>query len=64
MTYHSPKYWKEMARLRKEHEAQLQKQATSNKPQAGFKRQAQKATSSKHQAPSKEVQVPSHKQQA
>ena len=33
MTYHSPKYGKEMARLRKEHEAFLQRQGSSFKLQ-------------------------------
>ena len=36
--YHSPKYWKEIARARKEHEAQMkreaERQAPSAKPQA------------------------------
>ena len=35
--YHSPKYWKEMARARKEHEAKVRfakDQASSDKPQA------------------------------
>ena len=36
--YRSPKYWKEMARARKEHEAQMkreaERQAPSAKPQA------------------------------
>ena len=72
MTYHSPKYWKEMARLRKEHEAQLQRQAASSKLRytptgillgvnLGDKPQA---SSSKHQAPSfskKERQASSSK---
>jgi len=36
--YRSPKYWKEMARARKEHEAKLKREAerqvSSSKPQA------------------------------
>jgi len=47
-----------MARVRKEHEAWLQRQGSS------FKRQAHKDTSSKRQAPSAEDQAPSHKRQA
>ena len=51
--YHSPKYWKEMARARKEHEAMLkreaERQAASHKQQASsIKPQAHKATSDKH----------------
>ena len=44
--YHSPKYWKEMARARKEHEAKVRfakDQASSDK---------QQASSTKQQAPS------------
>jgi len=54
--YHSPKYWKEMARARKEHEAMLkreaERQASSSKPQA---------TSLKLQAPSNKLQATSLK---
>ena len=39
--YRSPKYWKEMARARKEHEAQMkreaERQASSSKQQAQFR---------------------------
>ena len=66
--YRSPKYWKEMARVRKEHEAKLKReaehQAASHKQQASsIKPQAHKATSDKHQAPSSKLQAQSRKQQ-
>ena len=47
--YHSPKYWKEMARARKEHEAMLKREAE------------RQASSAKHQAPSNKLQAPSNK---
>jgi len=66
--YRSPKYWKEMARARKEHEAKIkreaEREATSHKQQASsVKLQAHKATSGKHQAPSSKLQAQSRKQQ-
>ena len=52
--YHSPKYWKEMARARKEHEAKVRfakDQASSDKPQASSAKLLKKqATSIKRQA--------------
>ena len=45
--YRSPKYWKEMARLRKEHEAQMKREAERQAPSA-----KPQATSLKLQAPS------------
>ena len=52
--YHSPKYWKEMARARKEHEAKVRfakDQASSAKPQASSAKLLKKqATSIKRQA--------------
>ena len=50
--YHSPKYWKEMARARKEHEAKVRfakDQASSDKLQA---------SSDKHQASSSKLVKP------
>tara|TARA_R100000406_G_scaffold52243_2_gene35523 strand:+ start:92 stop:250 length:159 start_codon:yes stop_codon:yes gene_type:complete len=47
--YHSPKYWKEMARARKEHEAQMKREAERQVP------------SNKPQATSRKLQVPSNK---
>ena len=44
--YHSPKYWKEMARARKEHEAMLKREAE------------REAASAKHQAKSHKQQAP------
>ena len=46
--YRSPKYWKEMARARKEHEAKVR----FSKDQA---------SSDKQQAPSTKLQAPSNK---
>ena len=47
--YRSPKYWKEMARARKEHEAQMKREAERQAPSA------------KQQAPSNKLQAPSNK---
>ena len=44
--YRSPKYWKEMARARKEHEAQMKREAERQAP------------SNKHQATSHKLQAP------
>ena len=52
MTYHSPKYWKEMAAIRRKHQA------------ASVKPQATEDTSNKPQAPSDKHQASSRKQQA
>ena len=46
--YRSPKYWKEMARARKEHEAKVR-----------FAKD--QASSDKQQAPSPQLQAPSNK---
>jgi len=71
MTYHSPKYWKEMARLRKEHEARQQAidetvpyNDIEEAQASSLKHQAPRRRSDKHQAPSTKVQAPSHKHQA
>jgi len=71
MTYHSPKYWKEMAVLRKEHAARQQAidetvpyNDIEEAQASSFKRQARRATSNKRQATSTKDQAPSHKRQA
>ena len=61
MTYHSPKYWKEMARLRKEHEAWLQRQATSLKQASSSKLRKPQAASVKLQAASVKLKATSNK---
>tara|TARA_R100000664_G_C2669346_1_gene82066 strand:+ start:445 stop:624 length:180 start_codon:yes stop_codon:yes gene_type:complete len=57
--YHSPKYWKEMAKKRKELERQ---QAASR--EASVKRQAVQDEGDKHQAASGKGQASSRKRQA
>ena len=47
--YHSPKYWKEMARALYEHEAQMKREAERQAPSA------------KPKAPSRKLQAPSNK---
>ena len=70
MTYHSPKYWKEMAAIRRKH------QASSGKHQADlskdkplkvhpiYQEQATEDTSNKQQAPSDKHQAANRKRQA
>ena len=64
MVWHHPKYYKEMAKIRKEFERQ---QAANVKPQAvqdaNVKPQAVQDASSKHQAASGKVQASSRKRQ-
>ena len=52
MTYYSPKYWREMAAIRRKHQA------------ASVKPQAPEDTSNKLQAPSDKRQASSRKRQA
>ena len=60
--YHSPKYWKEMARARKEHEAMLKREA--ERQAASAKPQAPSSSSHKRQASSPKQQASSDKPQA
>ena len=63
MTYHSPKYWKEMAAIRRKHQADLSKDKPL-KVHPIYQEQATEDTSNKPQAPSDKRQASSRKQQA
>ena len=60
--YRSPKYWKEMARVRKEHEAKLKREA--ERQDSSDKHQAPSSSSHKPQASSSKQQASSDKPQA
>jgi len=58
MTYHSPKYWREMKAERRKLQAASAKQEASSKPEPSS---GSEVTSNKPQAPSPEYQASSRK---